>query len=547
MVTCVNPDCSQPNNVNGNSYCQCCGSGLLLSGRYSAIQQIGAGGFSRTFLAKEIHHESDKYLIKQFYIEPSSVNTTKSVKPINLNASTVVFGLQGLPDLEDMRRKEIDALRRLKHPQIPKYIDEFSQDNFFYIVQEFVDGITLSQEAQKYGIFSEEQIVIVLHEILEILVFVHAQKIIHRDIKPENIIRSSVDKKLVLVDFGAAKLVSLSQNNSGNIQSTTQNPATFIGTNNYISPEQSKGRPTYASDLYSLGTTCISLLSGRSPNELFNDSSHSWEWQAYCKISNEKLIAIINKLVEFGTLKRYQTPQEVLEDLNSKKEVQEVKGISSAPDNKAKSWRESLGSFAVAHLPTWINSFGVFGAGLAALLTVAVSIGIISRNSASDSSIPTSGVIGTFDGLKTKLKNKEWKQADLETYEVLLSLAGKTAQSKGFLSSADWGKISCSEISKIDSVWREFTGGKQGFSAQQSIYDKSGQDWKKTYIALGWTTVNNSSVVKNIDQEFDWESRRFKYLKGKEPKYDNLTPGHLPVTMKLVQGIAFPQISKVCK
>ena len=96
---------------------------------------------------------------------------------------------------------------------------------------------------------------------MPVLDFIHSQGVVHRDIKPENIIRRNSDKKAVLVDFGASKVVThLNRSVTG----------TVIGSAEYIAPEQANGKPINLSDLYSLGVTCIYLLTQVSPFDLFD-------------------------------------------------------------------------------------------------------------------------------------------------------------------------------------------------------------------------------------------------------------------------------------
>jgi serine/threonine protein kinase, bacterial len=94
---------------------------------------------------------------------------------------------------------------KLEHPQIPRLLDYFEERQSFYLVQDFVSGITLHQEIRKEGLFNEDKIRKFLVEILPIIQYVHSKEIIHRDIKPANIIRRDQDNKLVLIDFGAVK------------------------------------------------------------------------------------------------------------------------------------------------------------------------------------------------------------------------------------------------------------------------------------------------------------------------------------------------------
>ena len=99
-----------------------------------------------------------------------------------------------------------------------------------------------------------------LIDLLSVLQFVHSHNVIHRDIKPENIISREVDKKLVLVDFGASKIMPKTQRRTVT--------GTIIGSAEYCAPEQSMGKAKLASDLYSLGVVCLHLLTQMSPFDL---------------------------------------------------------------------------------------------------------------------------------------------------------------------------------------------------------------------------------------------------------------------------------------
>jgi len=149
---------------------------------------------------------------------------------------------------------------------------------------------------------------------LPVVGFIHQRGVIHRDINPENIIRRKQDNKLVLVDFGAAKAITPAN------RSVT---GTVIGSFDYMAPEQGSGKAVNASDLYSLGVTCLYLLTGISPFDLFDSGEHEWCWRDYLVNNSVKndLAKILDKLVIFGTKKRYQEVVEVLGDL----------GITSSP------------------------------------------------------------------------------------------------------------------------------------------------------------------------------------------------------------------------
>ena len=129
-------------------------------------------------------------------------------------------------------------------------------------MQEYIDGNNLAQELEQQGEFSDSKILQLLIELLPVLRFIHNKNVIHRDIKPENIIRPRNKEALVLVDFGASKLVTAGRLNTANITAN-------IGTSGYMAPEQSMGIQSFASDLYSLGVTCILLTNKKTSNRSF--------------------------------------------------------------------------------------------------------------------------------------------------------------------------------------------------------------------------------------------------------------------------------------
>ena len=291
MSQCLNPDCLTVNSEDAQ-VCKECGAKLLLVDRYRAIKMLGQGGFGRTFLAiDDFKPSKPRCVIKQFL--PS------------------VKGKKGLQKAAELFAQEAVRLDQLgQHDQIPELLAFFSQEEHQYLIQEFIDGENLGQELERKGIFNEEQIREVLNDMLSVLEFVHANQVIHRDIKPENIIRRKSDRKLILVDFGAAKATE-----GVNLSVT----GTIIGSIAYVAPEQSVGKPTFASDLYSLGATCLHLLTNIEPTELFDMAEGEWMWREYLQdndISYE-LSRVLDKLVEGATRRRFQSVQEVLAALGT--------------------------------------------------------------------------------------------------------------------------------------------------------------------------------------------------------------------------------------
>ncbi|MBD1907031.1 protein kinase [Funiculus sociatus GB2-A5] len=287
---CLNPNCKQPENSGNATICSSCSANLLLQDRYRAIQQIGQGGFGRTFLATDESKSSKaRCVIKQFFPQQQGTNNRKKAA--------------------ELFRQEATRLELLgKHHQIPQLLEYFEQDDHQYLVQEFIDGQNLAQELAQKGAFNETEIRQLLQSLLPVLQFVHSHQMIHRDIKPENIIRRRKDNHLVLVDFGAAKYAT---------ETMLGRTGTVIGSAAYTAPEQTKGKAVFGSDLYSLGVTCIHLLTQIPPFDLSDTSEDTWVWRHFLpKPVSKQLGSILDRMLKTGTKHRYQSAAEVLQDLN---------------------------------------------------------------------------------------------------------------------------------------------------------------------------------------------------------------------------------------
>lgn len=316
MSYCFNPNCSHPQNYDDGKFCQNCGSKLLLNSVsdqgeliiYRGIKLIGQGGFGRTFLAVDQSQAVTSYcVIKQFF--PQSRNREKAT---------------------ELFQQEAERLQTLgQHPQIPKGLGYFQQEGYQYLVQEFIEGKNLAQELEEKGAFDQEKIIIILKDLLPVLQFIQEHKVIHRDIKPENIIRRFDNQKttgnLVLVDFGAAKLVT-----GGMLPKT----GTMIGSAAYTAPEQLMGKAVFASDLYSLGVTCIHLLTNVPPFDLFDSTEGNWVWRDYLKTPVSDLLGqILDKMLQGATRHRYHSAAAILQQLNPKPDyVRAMPGLTINPE-----------------------------------------------------------------------------------------------------------------------------------------------------------------------------------------------------------------------
>ncbi len=295
MSYCLNPSCQKPENPPQTKVCLACGTALLLKDRYRASRFLDSGGMSRAYLAVDEDTPSRQLcVIKQFFPAPHVATNPKS------------FGKS--LELFQREAKQLDKLGR-ESQNIPKLLAFLEQDQKLYLVQEYIDGQNLLKEMSSNGPYSETHIRQFLQKILPVLQFIHGQNIVHRDIKPENVMHRQ-NGQLVLIDFGLSK--QLTENVS--VRGTTG------GTMGYAPPEQIRsGQAFPATDLFALGATCIHLLTGVTPDNLYDFQQNRWVWRDLLAKSqryvSDNLAEIFDKMLEARVEKRYQSAHAVIEDL----------------------------------------------------------------------------------------------------------------------------------------------------------------------------------------------------------------------------------------
>jgi len=293
--------------------------GKLLGGRYQVVEILANGGFGQTYVAQDMHRPGNPRCVVK-HLQPASGNS------------------KFLHNARRLFQTEAEILEKLgNHDQIPRLLAYFEEDREFYLVQEFIQGHTLTKELAPGERWEESKVYQLLQEVLEILVFVHTHAAIHRDIKPDNLIRRIADGKLVLVDFGSVKQV-WTQVFTRPGQPEHSSPATIaIGTPGYMPTEQGQGRPQPNSDIYALGTIAIQALTGMHPSQLAEQSdTGEIEWRQHAKVS-EGLGAVITKMVRYNSRNRYQTAVAALVALrqlaNFPTLLQPAIGIQSPPSS----------------------------------------------------------------------------------------------------------------------------------------------------------------------------------------------------------------------
>lgn len=305
MICCLNPDCPNPLNSDGTKVCETCGTPLVLflRNRFRVIRVLSdEGGFGRTYLAEDVDKLKELCVIKQL--------------------APKLPGNWALKKAMELFQKEATRLQQLgEHSQIPTLLAYFEQDNYLYLVQQFIDGQNLSKELQfrrrrvgkQTRLYTENEIRQILLDLLPVLKYIHERGVVHRDIKPQNIIRRKKDGRLALIDFGSSKqLTARVQIKAG----------TSIGSHGYCPIEQIRDGVAFpASDLFSLGATCFHLLTGMSPFKLWTENGYNWvnNWREYLSHPiDEQLALVIEKLLKKDIKQRYQSAEQAFNDLSSK-------------------------------------------------------------------------------------------------------------------------------------------------------------------------------------------------------------------------------------
>lgn len=218
---------------------------------------------------------------------------------------------------KELFQREASILYQIQHPQVPQFRATFEQDQRLFLIQDYVEGKTyhtLLDERKVAGqTFSEAEVLKLLRQLLPVLAHIHNRGIIHRDISPDNIILRESDAKPVLIDFGVVKeLATRFQSPDANYPQPTT-----VGKLGYAPSEQIQtGRAYPSSDLYALAVTSVVLLTGREPQELFDDTNLSWDWQRWVSVSPE-LEQVLNRMLSYKPSDRYQSVAEVAKALQS--------------------------------------------------------------------------------------------------------------------------------------------------------------------------------------------------------------------------------------
>ena len=262
--------------------------GTYLADRYEIVSKIGAGGMSDVYKAKD--HILGRFVAIKVLRNEFSEDRSFVAK----------------------FRTEAQSAAGLEHPNIVNIYDVGSEEGLYYIVMEYVEGITLKTYIEKKGQLSFKESVSIAIQVARGIEAAHNKQITHRDIKPQNIIIST-EGKVKVTDFGIARAAS-----SNTISSDV------MGSVHYSSPEQARnGFVDGRSDIYSLGIVMYEMVTGRVPfdgdttvavaiQHLQEEMVPPSNYAPNLPISMEKIIL---KCTQKNPDRRYQTIEELLNDL----------------------------------------------------------------------------------------------------------------------------------------------------------------------------------------------------------------------------------------
>ncbi len=270
---------------------------MLINNRYQVVRTLGEGGFGHAYLAEDVQMPSGRRCV------------IKQLKP--LTTTPDVYQV-----VQARFQREAAILERLgeDHKQIPKLYAYFSENQRFYLVQEWIEGTTLDALVSAQGALSEAVVRSILVALLPVLDFIHSQGIIHRDLKPDNIMLRADTQQPVLIDFGAVR------ETMGTVVSSYSSPRSsiVIGTPGFMPSEQAAGRPIPSSDLYSLGLTAIFLLTRQLPQSLASDpQTGEIIWRQLAGHVSSGLVEVIDRAVRSHPRDRYSSANQMLTDLSA--------------------------------------------------------------------------------------------------------------------------------------------------------------------------------------------------------------------------------------
>lgn len=266
--------------------------GKIINERYKVTKKLGGGGMSRVYLA-----------------EDSILKRSVAIKAIRIPPGEKEEAIKRF-------EREVHNLTQLSHNNIVNVFDVTEDDENFYLVMEYIEGLTLSEYIQKNHPLDVDTILNFINQIINGIKHAHDTKIVHRDIKPQNILVDK-DETLKILDFGIAKALS---------ETTMTETNHVLGTVQYLSPEQARGDITdNGTDIYSMGVVLYEMLIGKPPfsGETAVSIAIKHIQDPMPNVTDERsdirqaLSNVVLKATEKDKMERYQSVREMQNDLET--------------------------------------------------------------------------------------------------------------------------------------------------------------------------------------------------------------------------------------
>lgn len=317
-----NTPCAHAHSTPQDIFCIDCGQPLRCVGTvgsYQLLRALSQGGMGITFMAWNQGEEGERGHHGGGGVPFRSGRGAGDLPGASSSLTYTPWGWSQRPVVlkqmnEEMARsrkarhlfeREAVTLQRLNHGGIPQFLDFFTQDDRLYLVMEMIHGIDLKRYVQKHGVVSPAQVLPWALQVCDVLSYLHDQTppILHRDVKPANLVLRYWDQRVIVVDFGAVKLLSSDR-------------ATRITAGGYTAPEQEEGHPCIQSDQFSLGATLLYLLTGQNPMTLHHyQSADAHYYQGAIPSLSLALAEVLSRLLQPYWPDRYGSIQEVSQAL----------------------------------------------------------------------------------------------------------------------------------------------------------------------------------------------------------------------------------------
>jgi len=198
-----------------------------------------------------------------------------------------VRGAKTWKELE-LAEREVNVLRSLSHSKLPAYYDHFEEDGSLFLVMEKIEGESLGAMKRRRAVLSEKEVRRLLEDAADVLRYLHRRTppVIHRDLKPGNVIRRP-NGTYAFVDFGAVRE-----------RLKPEGGSTVVGTFGYMAPEQFQGRALPASDVYAIGATALTMLTGQEPEDLPHKGLAVDVRAAIGKTASAEMVEVLTKMLE---------------------------------------------------------------------------------------------------------------------------------------------------------------------------------------------------------------------------------------------------------